>query len=353
MGLVIHYFDIQPFIATLAGMFLARGLCYLISVESIPIRDDDVLRPGLAQDRDLPGGLLHRPRRVADRAGRRSAVAAYVLHRTRFGRTVYAIGGSESSAHADGPARRPAPRSVSTRSAASAPALGGLLFSLYMLSGYSLHAVGMELDAIAAVVIGGTLLTGGRGLVVGLAARRAGARHDPDLISFDGTLSSWWTRIIIGVLLLVFVVVQRFADPAADMTACRSAATRAAGRTPVMADVARLAGVSHQTVSRVINGHDQPAAGHPGARRGGDPPARLPAQHRRPRAGDAGGSATIGVIGTKGGFWGPSTRPPHHPGRRLARPGYFVSSVNLPERHPRGRSPTRSTTCATRASRAS
>ena len=45
--------------------------------------------------------------------------------------------------------------------------VAGLLFSLYMLSGYSLHAVGMELDAIAAVVIGGTLLTGGRGLVVG------------------------------------------------------------------------------------------------------------------------------------------------------------------------------------------
>jgi ribose/xylose/arabinose/galactoside ABC-type transport system permease subunit len=55
MGLVIHYFDVQPFIATLAGMFLARGLCYLISVESIPIRDERFT--SIAQTTiPLPGG---------------------------------------------------------------------------------------------------------------------------------------------------------------------------------------------------------------------------------------------------------------------------------------------------------
>ena len=96
MGLLIHYFDIQPFIATLAGLFLARGLTYLISVESIPITDDDVHRAGLHHGRPA--------RRLLHRAGPRSsrwstvAVAAYVLARTRFGRTVYAIGGNESSA---------------------------------------------------------------------------------------------------------------------------------------------------------------------------------------------------------------------------------------------------------------
>ena len=90
-------------------------------------------------------------------------------------------------------------------------ALAGLLFSLYILSGNSLHAIGMELDAIAAVVIGGTLLTGGRGYVVGSLLGVLVLGIIKTLISFDGTLSSYWIRIITGVLLLAFVVVQRFA----------------------------------------------------------------------------------------------------------------------------------------------
>jgi ribose/xylose/arabinose/galactoside ABC-type transport system permease subunit len=67
----------------------------------------------------------------------------------------------------------------------------------------------MELDAIAAVVIGGTLLTGGRGLVLGSLLGVLVLGTIQTFISFDGTLSSWWTKIAIGVLLLVFVVIQR------------------------------------------------------------------------------------------------------------------------------------------------
>jgi galactofuranose transport system permease protein len=67
----------------------------------------------------------------------------------------------------------------------------------------------MELDAIAAVVIGGTLLTGGRGLVIGSVIGVLVLGTIQTFISFDGTLSSWWTKIAIGVLLLAFVVMQR------------------------------------------------------------------------------------------------------------------------------------------------
>jgi simple sugar transport system permease protein len=205
MGLVIHYFDIQPFIATLAGMFLARGLCFLISIESIPIRNKTFFNLSAAQI-SLPGGLYTTPTVVIALVV--VVVAAYVLHRTTFGRTVYAIGGNEGSALLMG--LRVARTKVAVYAISGlCSGLAGLLFALYMLSGYSLHAVGMELDAIAAVVIGGTLLTGGRGFVVGSVLGVLVLGTIQTFISFDGTLSSWWTKIAIGVLLLAFVVLQR------------------------------------------------------------------------------------------------------------------------------------------------
>jgi simple sugar transport system permease protein len=204
-GLVIHYFDIQPFIATLAGMFLARGLCFLISIESIPIHNSTFF--DIAADQiTLPGGYTTTPTVIV--AVVVVAVAAWVLARTRFGRTVYAIGGSEASALLMGLAVARTKVAVYAISGFCA-ALAGLLFSLYMLSGYSLHAVGTELDAIAAVVIGGTLLTGGRGYVLGSLLGVLVLGTIQTFISFDGTLSSWWTKIAIGSLLLVFVVMQR------------------------------------------------------------------------------------------------------------------------------------------------
>jgi simple sugar transport system permease protein len=88
-------------------------------------------------------------------------------------------------------------------------ALAGLLFSFYMLSGYGLHGQGIELDAIAAVVIGGTLLTGGYGYIAGALPGVLVLGAIQTLIAFDGTLSSWWTKIVIGALLFVFCVLQR------------------------------------------------------------------------------------------------------------------------------------------------
>ncbi|WP_203338519.1 galactofuranose ABC transporter, permease protein YjfF [Nocardioides limicola] len=207
MGLLIHYLDIQPFIATLAGLFLARGITYLISVRSIPITDETFREIAYASI-PLPGG--HYTTWLVVVALSTVLIAAYVLARTRFGRTVYAIGGSESSAMLMG--LRVALVKVGVYAISGfCAALGGLLFALYLLSGYSLHAVGMELEAIAAVVIGGTLLTGGRGYVVGSMIGVLVYGTIQTFINFDGTLSSWWTRIAIGVLLLVFVVIQRVA----------------------------------------------------------------------------------------------------------------------------------------------
>ena len=205
MGLAIHYFDVQPFIATLAGLFFARGLCFLLAGRPLPIHNKSF--SGFAEASiSLPGGYYTTWAVVI--ALLIVAVAAWVLHRTLVGRTVYAIGGNETSALLMGLPVAWVKVGVYVVSGLCS-ALAGLLFSLYMLSGYSLHAVGMELDAIAAVVIGGTLLTGGRGFVVGSVLGVLVLGTIQTFISFDGTLSSWWTKIAIGVLLLAFVVVQR------------------------------------------------------------------------------------------------------------------------------------------------
>jgi ribose/xylose/arabinose/galactoside ABC-type transport system permease subunit len=205
MGLVIHHFDIQPFVVTLAGMFLARGLCFVISEDSVSIKDES-FRAIATGSIELPGGIIISYGVVV--ALLVVAVAVYVLHRTRFGRTVYAVGGSESSAMLMGLSTGRVKVGVYAISGFCS-ALAGLLFALYMLSGYGLHAVGMELQAIAAVVIGGTLLTGGAGFVVGSVVGVLLLGTIQTIISFEGTLSSWWTMIVIGVLLLVFIVMQR------------------------------------------------------------------------------------------------------------------------------------------------
>jgi len=204
-GLVIHYFKIQPFIVTLAAMFLARGLCYVISLDAISITDPWFT--AMAQTRiPLAPRLTISPSVII--AIIVVIIGFVVLHYSRTGRTVYAIGGGEHSAMLMGlpVARTKVLVYVISGFCAS---VAGVIFTFYTLSGYSLTAVGMELDAIAAVVIGGTLLTGGYGFVLGSLLGVLLLGIIQTIISFEGTLSSWWTKIVIGGLLLVFIVLQR------------------------------------------------------------------------------------------------------------------------------------------------
>ncbi|EEZ4357817.1 sugar ABC transporter permease YjfF [Escherichia coli] len=190
MGLLIDALKIPAFIITLAGMFFLRGVSYLVSEESIPINHPvyDTLS-SLAWK--IPGG------------GRLSAmgllmlavvvIGIFLAHRTRFGNQVYAIGGNATSANLMG---------ISTRSTT---------IRIYMLSTglATLAGVGVELDAIASVVIGGTLLSGGVGTVLGTLFGVAIQGLIQTYINFDGTLSSWWTKIAIGILLFIFIALQR------------------------------------------------------------------------------------------------------------------------------------------------
>jgi len=206
MGCIIHFFEVQPFIATLAGMFFARGLCFLINEDSIPITNPFWV--GAAQTQLRFGGFHLSVSAVIALAA--VGIAAFVLAYTRLGRNVYAIGGNAQSARLMG---LPVARTKITVYAISGfcSALGGVLLSFYMLSGYSLHAQGTELDAIGAVVIGGTILSGGSGYVFGSLLGVLVYGLIQTIITFQDNLSSWWTRIFIGILLLVFILLQRLA----------------------------------------------------------------------------------------------------------------------------------------------
>jgi galactofuranose transport system permease protein len=205
MGCMIHYFQVQPFIATLTGLFFFRGLSLVLSKQAISVTDPTVAN--LAQYHiPLPAGTF-----LSVGAGVALAVVAaavYVLHFTRFGRRVYAIGGNEHSAVLMG---LPVGRTKISVYAVSGfcSALAGLVFVLYIQSGDPLHGVGMELDAIAAVVIGGTLLTGGSGYVIGSLLGVLVLGLIKTIISDEGTFSSWWIKIVTGVLLLLFILLQR------------------------------------------------------------------------------------------------------------------------------------------------
>ena len=203
IGVLVHYFDVQPFIASLAGLFLARGLAFVVSLSSIRVEDPAVL--WLQRTRFQVAGWYITPTGII--ALLTVAVAAYVLLWTRFGRTVYAIGGGEQSARLMGLNVARTKVMVYVISGVCG-GLAGLLLTAYSGAGYPRNGIGTELDAIAAVVIGGTLLTGGTGYVLGSLIGVLVYGTIKKVISFMGAEQAW-TQIIIGALLLVFIVVQR------------------------------------------------------------------------------------------------------------------------------------------------
>ena len=204
-GSFIHFFNIQPFIVTLAGMFLARGLCYVISIDTIMITDPfyqfvATYRIPLPFDNFISISVVIAFALVL--------AALYLINYTKFGRAIYAIGGNAQSAMLMGlPVGRTKVLVYGLNGFCSA--LAGIVFSFYMLSGYGLHAMGLEMDAIASAVIGGTPLTGGVGFVTGTLFGVLIQGVIQTLIMFQGTLSSWWTKIAVAFLLCLFIVLQR------------------------------------------------------------------------------------------------------------------------------------------------
>jgi simple sugar transport system permease protein len=206
MGAVIHFAGIKPFIVTLAGMFFARGLGFLIHLESINIDHPQHLDLQLCE---IPLWGYHTLPLAAVVFLLVVLAGAYVARFTAFGRAVYALGGNEEAALLMGLGVGRTKIAIYGLSGFCS-ALGGVVLTLYLSSGSHIEGIGLELDAIAAVVIGGTLLTGGVGsvfgtligvLIIGIVVTV--------ITTYEGGFSSGLTKVAIGTLLLLFVLLQR------------------------------------------------------------------------------------------------------------------------------------------------
>ena len=209
MGGLIHFFELPPFLVTLAGLFFCRGLGLLISQESVSITHP-LFKRASEWSLALGGGASLPLTAIVFITA--LGIAIYISRWTRFGRNTYAIGGSEPSALLMGLPVAATKIGVYAVSGFCS-SLAGVVYTLYTSSGNATAGTGLELDAIAAVVVGGTLLSGGVGYLAGTLVGVLIFGVIQTLIIFQGTLSSWWTRIVIGALLLFFILVQKLIQP--------------------------------------------------------------------------------------------------------------------------------------------
>lgn len=217
MGACIHYLNVPPFITTLTGMFFARGICSLISRESIPI--DHPMMDALASAKIYlrwpnASGEWVKIKPVASIDLNTILfiamilIGVIILQKTRFGRNVYAIGGSEQSANLMGlPVARTKILVYGFNGLCSV--LAGVSYAIYVKSGWNLSLSGAELDVISCCVIGGVMLSGGVGYMLGTLLGVLLKATIPAIITFNGAMNSWWAKIFTGVLLLLFIIIQR------------------------------------------------------------------------------------------------------------------------------------------------
>ncbi|HUR04671.1 MAG TPA: ABC transporter permease, partial [Nonomuraea sp.] len=187
-----------PFIATLAMLGIARGLALVISQGSPIAMPDAVTHLG-----DTIGTYLPVPVVVMVVMG---VIAAVILNRTYAGRAMYAIGGNEEAARLSG-IKVSRQQLITYALSGGFAAVAGIVLASRLASAQPQAAAGYELDAIAAVVIGGASLSGGKGRALGTfvgALILAVLRNGLNLLS----VSAFWQQVVIGVVIALAVLVD-------------------------------------------------------------------------------------------------------------------------------------------------
>ena len=214
-GLLVAYLDIQPFIVSLAGMFFARGMTTIVNTapfnvaneKFIAVKETRVTVPGFGSVNKL-GKYVPAYVEIGVIVAILVVIILFcVLRWTKLGRQFYAVGGNSQSALMLGINVRRT-RFLSHLICSLLAGVGGFVYFLHVGSGSASHAMGMEMNAIASSIIGGTMLTGGVGNIIGTFFGVLSLSTIQNIVSSAGLDQAWWTGITIAAMLCIFLVVQ-------------------------------------------------------------------------------------------------------------------------------------------------
>lgn len=214
-GFLVAYLDIQPFIVSLAGMFFARGMTTIVNTTPFNVKHEGFV--ALKNTRvTVPGlGSVNKLGKYVDAYVEIGVVVAIllvivlfcVLRWTKLGRSFYAIGGNKQSALMLG-INVKRTKFLAHLICSLLAGIGGFVYFLHVGSGSASHATGMEMNAIASSIIGGTMLTGGVGNIIGTLFGVLSLSTIQNIVSSAGLDQAWWTGITVAAMLCLFLVIQ-------------------------------------------------------------------------------------------------------------------------------------------------
>lgn len=214
-GYLVAYLDIQPFIVTLAGMFFARGMTTIVNSKPFNVANESfkalketrIRIPGVGSTNKL-GVFVEAYVEIGVVVAILAVIILFcVLRWTKFGRNFYAVGGNKQSALMLG-INVKRTKFMSHLLCSLLAGIGGFIYFLHVGSGSPSNASGMEMDAIASSIIGGTMLTGGVGNIIGTLFGVLSLATIQNIVSSIGLGEAWWTGITIAAMLCLFLVIQ-------------------------------------------------------------------------------------------------------------------------------------------------
>ena len=214
-GFFVSYLKIQPFIVTLAGMFFAKGMTTIVSVNPVTVKANETFLKIKDAYLNLPIGTYARNGNFIPSYLEIGAIVAIVivlimwavLKWTRIGRNFYAIGGNSESALMLG-INVQRTRFMAYVICGLFAGLAGFVYLLHTGAGNASNADGAEMEAIASSIIGGTLLTGGVGSVIGTLFGVMSLKTINTIVIASGLTQPWWQKITTGLMLCFFILLQ-------------------------------------------------------------------------------------------------------------------------------------------------
>ena len=214
-GFLVAYLDIQPFIVSLAGMFFARGMTTIVNTAPFNVADEEFTALKLTRINVPFMGSVNKKGIYVPAYVEIGVIVALiimvllfvVLKWTKLGRSFYAVGGNAQSALMMGINVRRT-KFLSHLLCSILAGIGGYVYFLHVGSGAASHAMGMEMNAIASSIIGGTMLTGGVGNIIGTLFGVLSLSTIQNIVASAGLDDAWWTGITIAAMLCIFLLIQ-------------------------------------------------------------------------------------------------------------------------------------------------